>query len=46
MKEINIPNLIYINEGKLERVLYTGEEKINKRDVQNFLIKCGVITND
>lgn len=46
MKEINIPNLIYINEGKLGRVLYTSEEKINKRDVQNFLIKCGVITND
>ena len=45
MKEISIPNLIHIKDGKVERVLYTSEEKITKRDVQNFLIKCGVITN-
>ena len=41
-----IPNLIYIKEGKVDKVLNTSETKMNKRDVRNFLIKCGVITND
>ena len=43
---ISIPNLIYIKDGRVNKVLYSTETKINKRDVQNFLIKCGVITND
>jgi len=46
INKINIPNLIYIKDGKVNKVLYSNENKINKRDVQNFLIKCGVITND
>lgn len=43
---IIIPNLIYIKEGKISKILYSKETEINKRDVRNFLIKCGVITND
>lgn len=46
MDDITIPNLIYIKEGKVNKILYSNENQINKRDVQNFLIKCGVITND
>jgi len=46
MDTLNIPNLIYIKEGKVNKILYSTETKINKRDVQNFLIKCEVITND
>jgi len=45
INQINIPNLIYIKDGKVNKVLYSNETEINKRDVQNFLIKCGVITN-
>jgi len=44
--DIVIPNLIYIKEGKVNKVLHTSAAKMNKRDVRNFLIKCGVITND
>ena len=40
------PNLIYISEGKVKRILYSSESEISKRDVRNFLIKCGIITND
>ena len=43
---LNMPNLIYIKEGKVNKILYLNETQINKRDVQNFLIRCGVITND
>lgn len=46
MVGLNIPNLICIKEGKVNKVLYLVEAQINKRDVKNFLIKCGVITND
>lgn len=46
MEGLNIPNLIYIKEGKVNKILYSNEAQINKRDVQNFLIRCGVITND
>lgn len=45
MNSIIIPNLIYIKDGKLNKILYSTEVQINKRDVRNFLIKCGVITN-
>lgn len=41
-----IPNLICIKEGKISRILYSNDTKINKRDARNFLIKCEVITND
>ena len=44
--ELNIPNLIYIKEGEVNKILYSEETQINKRDVQNFLIRCGIITND
>ena len=43
---IAIPNLIYFKEGKVSKILYSDQIKINKRDVRNFLIKSGVITND
>lgn len=46
MEELNVPNLIYIKEGKVNKILYSNEAQINKRDVQSFLIRCGVITND
>ena len=43
---LSIPNLIYIKEGKINKILYLNNSTINKRDVQNFLIKCEIITND
>ena len=46
MDELNIPNLICIKEGRVNKILYSAETQINKRDVKNFLIKCGIITND
>jgi len=46
MEELNIPNLIYIKEGKVNKILYSNSNQISKRDVQNFLIRCGIITND
>jgi len=46
MDELNVPNLIYIKEGKVNKILYSNKTQINKRDVQNFLIRCGIITND
>lgn len=44
--ELSIPNLIYIEEGRVNQILYSDKTQINKRDVQNFLIRCGIITND
>ena len=46
IETLHVPNLIYIKEGKVNKILYPNETKINKRDVQNFLIKCEIITND
>lgn len=43
---IYTPNLIYISEGKIKKIMYSSETEISKRDVRNFLIKCGIITND
>lgn len=39
-------NLFCIKEGKIDKVLFESNHELNKRQVRNFLIKCGVITND
>ena len=46
ISEVKIPNLISVKDGKIDKILYSDDSSINKRDVQNFLIKCGIITND
>lgn len=43
---IIVPNLIYVKECKVNKILYFEETQINKRDVRNFLIKSEIITND
>ncbi len=39
------PSLICIKEAKIDNILDSNEIKLNKRDVRNFLIKSGIITN-
>ena len=46
LDSIAIPNLIYIKNGSINRILYNKSSKINEREVRNFLIRCGVIVND
>ena len=46
LDSIIVPNLIYIKDGSVNRVLYTTNSKINEVSVRNFLIRCGVIVND
>jgi len=46
IESVVVPNLIYIKDSKVNQILNFDESTINKRDVRNFLIKCGVITND
>ena len=41
-----VPNLIYIKNSRVNKILYSEVTEINRRDVRNFLIKVGVITND
>lgn len=43
---IVVPNLIHVKDGKVNKILYSEETQINKRDVRNFLIKSEIITND
>lgn len=46
LNSILVPNLIFVKDGKINKILYSDKTEINKRDVRNFLIKCEVITND
>lgn len=46
LDSIIVPNLIYIKDGSVNRVLYTTNSKINEVSVRNFLIRCRVIVND
>lgn len=39
-------NLFCIKEGKIAKALFENSDVLDKRQARNFLIKCGVITND
>ncbi len=39
-------NIIYIADGKIEELLYNSKQEPNIKDVKNFLVKKGVISNN